>query len=479
MYCVASFLVVVNIRGYVQGHYPQHFEWTDTQRLTIIGAIMFSVWLVCWAALFSHVGSLGFADALYFCNINIITVGYGGISPPNNTSRAIVIPLVIGGILFYGMTVNAVISVWREIVDLKLSWQMSKERRKRSLLQPQLDAKATLSASPGARLPPQTLSEEQRPAPVSRFTWPRKKPLLLREEEDRFNAMREIQTSNQKYKQRWLLMQNVAFFFTYWLLSAVVFWKMETHFTYFEALYFCFVTLLTIGSSELYPISNGGKSFLVLWSIIGVPATTLLVSDLSEALLSFTGSSTDLARQIKRWIRRSRGKASVTSEERLKKEIEQGFAISDPDQQIDDWQKFKLEGFSNLSNEQDLALLLSIALDRVKNDMKHPSEIKYSFDQWQDFAILMRFTTVPGYAIDDQETNFPLHWDWIGPDSPLISHQSEPEYVADGLCESLKRYVRRQRDLQKQRGETVKNTMRTMLGTEKAGRQRRYSVSSF
>jgi hypothetical protein len=44
-----------------------------------------------------------------------------------------------------------------------------------------------------------------------------------------------------------------------------------------------------------------------------------------------------------------------------------------------------------------------------------------------------------------------VEWDWIGEDSPMMSGQSEPEFVLQRLCESLTRYVRRnQRDMRKQ-----------------------------
>ena len=59
-----------------------------------------------------------------------------------------------------------------------------------------------------------------------------------------------------------------------------MFWQCEhavQGMTYFEALYFCYVSLLTIGYGDLAPQSNPGRPFFVFWSLIAVPTMTILV----------------------------------------------------------------------------------------------------------------------------------------------------------------------------------------------------------
>lgn len=83
-----------------------------------------------------------------------------------------------------------------------------------------------------------------------RWRQKQKKLLLLREERDRFNAMREIQEETRRFKQYYALAMAVLAFGLLWFMGALVFAISEKRLqdlSYFEALYFGFVALLTIG----------------------------------------------------------------------------------------------------------------------------------------------------------------------------------------------------------------------------------------
>lgn len=78
----------------------------------------------------------------------------------------------------------------------------------------------------------------------------RQKLLLLKEEKDRFDAMREIEDDTRRFKQYYALFMAFLAFGILWCIGAVIFFITEQRLqdlTYFEALYFCFVSLLTIG----------------------------------------------------------------------------------------------------------------------------------------------------------------------------------------------------------------------------------------
>lgn len=78
----------------------------------------------------------------------------------------------------------------------------------------------------------------------------RHKLLLLEKEKDRFEAMREIQDETQRWKQYWALFMAIIAFGTLWFLGALVFMLSESKLlgaSYFQMLYFGFVSLLTIG----------------------------------------------------------------------------------------------------------------------------------------------------------------------------------------------------------------------------------------
>lgn len=55
--------------------------------------------------------------------------------------------------------------------------------------------------------------------------------------------------------------------------------------TYIESLYFTYTTLLTIGYGDFYPRSQAGKPFFVVWSLISVPAMTVLISNMGDTVV--------------------------------------------------------------------------------------------------------------------------------------------------------------------------------------------------
>lgn len=78
----------------------------------------------------------------------------------------------------------------------------------------------------------------------------RQKLLLLQEEKDRFEAMREIQNETRRFKQYSALAMSFLAFGVLWCFGALVFMVTEQrilNMSYFQSLYFCFVSLFTIG----------------------------------------------------------------------------------------------------------------------------------------------------------------------------------------------------------------------------------------
>jgi potassium channel subfamily K, other eukaryote len=78
----------------------------------------------------------------------------------------------------------------------------------------------------------------------------RQRLLLLKEEKDRFNAMREIQNDTKRFKQYYSLVMATVAFALLWFMGAVVFMYTEEDLqdlSYYDSVYFCFVCLLTIG----------------------------------------------------------------------------------------------------------------------------------------------------------------------------------------------------------------------------------------
>lgn len=326
LYLFSSMILMINMLGYFLGHYPQHFTLTDDQRNLILQTIMFFIWLAGGAGVFSKVCDWSFADSLYFCDVTILTVGFGDFAAPNDVGRGLVFPYSVGGIIILGLMVGSIVRFVHELGEDMVVKQHVEKRRIRTvgrsitlddLTQDQIaqlptDGKRPVISRP---LPPhdekpiQILGANDEKAKkstgiIARIAYPKpvrrsvkritgrkskhEKLLVMREERDRFEAMRRIQRESASFKKWYALTMSVIAFGLLWCCGAVVFWVAEQRIqqlTYFEALYFCYVSLLTIGYGDFAPKSNAGKPFFIVWSLIAVPTMTVLISDLGDTVI--------------------------------------------------------------------------------------------------------------------------------------------------------------------------------------------------
>ena len=98
-------------------------------------------------------------------------------------------------------------------------------------------------------------------------------------------------------------------------------------------------------------------------------------------------------------------------------------------------------------SEAELTKKLAFAIRRTAEDLKHHEYTRYTYEEWVEFTRLIRFTKI-GAAKDlehDEETEGVVEWDWLSENSPMLSEQSEAEWVLDRLCESLLRLLKSHR----------------------------------
>ena len=263
-YLICSMLLMVNMLGYFLGHYPQTFNLTDPQRTLILQTMFFFVWLAGGAGVFSrvetHYGSgeydWSYVNALYFCDVTILTVGFGDIVCTSSVGRGLVFPYSIGGIIILGLVISSLSKFAAEIgSDQIIQRHVEKSRAKtleRSLTDPpdvgQRNGRASslvpgerpiISAPFNAQDRSTTLriiddkdaqKEEARTrdsAPIQALRRAatqtfaplrsrRPRALDLREEKDRFDTMRSIQHNTTKWKAWYALSLSVTAFGILW-----------------------------------------------------------------------------------------------------------------------------------------------------------------------------------------------------------------------------------------------------------------------
>lgn len=243
LYLVSSMILMVNMWGYFLGHYPQHFELTDEQRNLILQTMMFFIWLAGGAGVFAKVCGWLFVDALYFCEVTILTVGFGDFSPPNDVARGLVFPYSVVGIIILGLIVGSIRQFARDLGHDKIVKTHVEKRRQRTIERSVTspiefsERKSKMKSSTFHNLPGVSASfksktwtrsfdegEEGKGAPhqqgrirrsktmraLKRVGSREPKLLLLREERDRFNAMRRIQRSTKAFKEYTALTMSIA-----------------------------------------------------------------------------------------------------------------------------------------------------------------------------------------------------------------------------------------------------------------------------
>lgn len=240
------------------------------------------------------------------------------------------------------------------------------------------------------------------------------------------------------------------------------FWQAEQEsqgLTYFQALYFCYVSLLTIGYGDFSPSSNAGKPFFIVWSLVAVPTMTILISDMGDTVIAsfkrgtFTLADWTVLPKAGRWkslLERYpvlwswlEKKAEEAEEE---KRVDQGFPIG-PVGEDEHAPPPTLEQVAELDklDQHALARKLGVAIRKTANDLRADPPKRYSYEEWAVYTHLIRFSRMSrSELVEEEEEQGLIEWDWIGEDSPMLAEQSESEWLLDRLCESLDRYMRRQ-----------------------------------
>ncbi|KAJ5199871.1 Ion transport 2 [Penicillium cf. griseofulvum] len=500
LYFILSVILMINMLGYVLGKYPQHFSLTDEQRTLILQMTALVVWLLIGAAIFQRVIGLNFADALYFSDVTVLTLGYGNIVPTTSVGRGLVWPYSVIGIIILGLVVESIFRFAREvhydyvirkhIEQKRLStfersvgfhkFKYSQERR------PSGEDAITFPAL--TRQEAQSYQHHQPHRPIRNTinaiaTARRHKIIIMREEKDRFDAMRRIQSDTLRFRRWNNLIISIVAFGIVWSCGAVVFWKLEP-ITYFESLYFCFTSLLTIGYGDFTPESNAGKPFFVVWSLIAIPTMTMLISEMSDTVVASFKRATDIVADYlvlpqssayETSLGRIPGIGPLIRSRQEKKRRARGFPLEgadesgngkgadpgnadEPDIQDDDLaESHPHRGLEELVRDPtplELAKQLAFAIRRVTKQARDGKRKKYSYEEWVEFTRLIQFTDPRAWplssrkhvpAIEEDEYGL-LNWDWIGESSPLLAKQTEPQWVLDRLCESLIRYVSTQEE---------------------------------
>jgi potassium channel subfamily K, other eukaryote len=279
LYQMISYLMCVTVWGAYRGHYSKEFKLTMSQRTLMLQTISFMVYLLVGAAVYSHIEGWLFLDAIYWADFTCLTVGIGDYAPSTHLGRSLLFPYAIGGIVCLGLVVGSIRSMVLDRGKKKLHARMTEKTRK--IVLKRIAAMENKSSRPGVR----GLDEKT----ANKLTLDPSSSRMSEKERRRaeFEAMRAVQDLATR-KRKWISLGiSGGVFIALWVIGALVFYKAEKNqsWTYFGSLYFAYTSLLTIGYGDFTPYSNSGKPFFVFWSLLAVPALTILISDMGDTVV--------------------------------------------------------------------------------------------------------------------------------------------------------------------------------------------------
>lgn len=465
LYFFNTLILTINLLGYLLGRYPQHFALSNSQRTLILQTTAFGIWLIVGAAIFQKLIGISFSDALYFSEITVLTLGFGDILATTPVARGIIFPYAVFGIVMLGLIIGSMNQFFGEIEnDNVVRKRIDRKRQALVETSPPLENVYTRgqnvanirqeTSESASRSRHSKRSSTNNSATVfSHGVFGQRRKQVTSEEKDRFHAIRAIQNEVASFRRWFTLVQCLISFAIVWTIGALVFSTLQPELTYFDALYFNFVCLLSIGYGDITPNTNSARAFFVLWSLIAVPTMTTLISVMSDTVISTFQRATNM---LAGWSNLSKSPLKHPRFMRIPLVLQIGWTReaernSDTYESADEkrvksvsWSQAERPlrpsgkpGMEWRPSDMDVIQKLTYAIRRVTQDALDGGN-QYSYEEWAEFMQMIQLSQPhPGELNTDKDEYGRLHWDWIGEWTPMMSKQSESEWILDRLYESM------------------------------------------
>ncbi|EGV61602.1 hypothetical protein CANTEDRAFT_135544 [Yamadazyma tenuis ATCC 10573] len=247
LYLMCTFTMSLNTIGYLLGKYPALLNLNKTEKALMRYTVALTVWLVIGTCSCRRlIDGLEYGTALYYCVVSVLTIGLGDIIPLSSGAKAFILIFSLVGVILIGLVIAMIRQVSHNTNNPVVHWHHMEVERKKCL---ELIEKNHVKLHEG----------------------------------DGFRIMRRIEHKCRSQQEVSSVILNLGVFAALWLLGAVVFRYVEG-WSYFNAVYFCLLCLITIGYGDFVPVSALGHAFFVCWAIAAVPLMTMLISNLGDTL---------------------------------------------------------------------------------------------------------------------------------------------------------------------------------------------------
>ncbi|KAF2163185.1 hypothetical protein M409DRAFT_68779 [Zasmidium cellare ATCC 36951] len=473
IYIIIGLLMCLTVYGASAGHYAKEFNLTPSQRTLMLQTMSFVAYELLGAWVFSAIEGWKYLDGVYWAQVTLLTIGFGDFAPTKRVTRGLIFPYAIGGILMVGLVVGSIRTLVLERGQEKIAARITEKRRETAV---------------------HNVDERRQTIRIGWFskadfsTNPSLTPAQRREEE--FKVMRKVQKMAERERRYIALSMSLSFALILWFVGAVIFKACETEqgWSYFQSLYFTFIALLTIGYGDLTPVSNSGKAFFVIWSMLSVPSLTILISNMGDTVVKWFAEFTDwiasitvLPEQGGRRMSSKRAAANLMGRltdsandavgrftapgilgetdhvamdgkrhfEMLMNRLAQRLEQHVEEEELEEALKAEAEGDDLERDIHFYHYVLSRESRNVQKDLAVSPPKKYSWGDWEYFLKII--------GNQDETPDFPGQeipndlWSWLSDQSPLMSSRTEAEWILERLSAALVRELNRQRKGQKKR----------------------------
>lgn len=481
IYWIITILMSLTAYGAWKGHFEAEFRLTLAQRTLMLQTMMFVTYLMIGAVVFSHVEGWEYLDALYWADLTVLTIGLGSdFHPSTHTGRTLYLFFAIGGIVIIGLVIGSIRTLVLDRGKKKVSARMMEKKRLRAI---------------------NSVDPRKHRIQISRFQTMRfdnddLTPAKRREFE--FKVMRSVQECAERDRKWMSLVISTFAAACLWFIGAAVFYVTERDqdWTYFASLYFSYTCLLTIGYGDLYPESNSGKAFFVLWTLLAIPTLTILISNMGDTVVAvfsnaiiWIGSITVLPGEKSMSATAKRAFRQLADGRTDPRELESATKTTAPgifgesareggeepkhidlmtnniaerlsklveDEEINEAIEAQNRGDSHERDVHFYHFVLAKEIRSMMQDLSASPPKQYSWAEWEYYLKLMDNEAMGSELVPDTLRNptsiskFKLRkkdqqWSWLSDRSPLMGFKSETEWILERLGATLEQEIQEQR----------------------------------
>ncbi|MCJ1379547.1 Potassium channel [Xylographa soralifera] len=450
-------MMVITAYGVYIGRYSREFKLTMSQRTLIFQTTTFIGYILAAGAVYSKIEGWDYLDGVYYVDVTILTIGFGDFSPKTHLGRSLLFPMAVGGILFLGLIIASIRTLALERGTKKVTVRMLEKARQKALKKGDLSS-GTIQVRLGKKrnIAKGATSE-------------------LGRREQEFNIMREVQQKAGKTNSLIALSVSAGAAFFLWFVGAAVFQQAELDsqgWSYFEALYFTYVSLLTIGYGDFYPQTNSGKPAFVFWSLLALPTLTVLIGSIGDSISDGVG---ELTLWIGNHLPEKSGALKDLKGEanKSKKEDGGGFQEAKPpgfmsdgagtDEESHSAESQKVRDAKEQNDVQSAGkagkhyrrYLIMRQIKTTVQQMDATPPRQYSYAEWtwilkllgEDESSSDKHRSAEATE-DAEDAGHPdsKSWSWLGQNSPLMSGEDEPKWVLQRLMDLLEKELKDEGD---------------------------------